>query len=129
MRRVFHRYEVWEDHAARMFVPLITAKMIDDAASLLRDSSRCWEAMLEVSTKWKFSAEVNLSNRSRNRQAWLGQAACCFACGSTEDATKQAWRSLNDVERSIANWNADRVIADWEAKFRSCQNVISELMF
>lgn len=129
MRRVFHRYERWEDHAAGMFAPLVTEQMVLDAASILGDSSKSWEAMRAVATKWKYSAELNLSNRSRNRQAWIGQAACCFACGATEDATKQAWRSLTDTQRSIANWNADRVIAEWEHNFRSCQNVISELMF
>ena len=67
-----------------------------------------------VSLKWKYAAEQNLSNTSRNRQAWLGQAACCFNHGCSESLTKKAWHQLNISDQNKANEIADKVIHEWE---------------
>jgi hypothetical protein len=73
--------------------------------------------MSMVADGWKYSAEVNLSNRNRNRQAWLGQASCCLIVGAPEDLTKQAWHTLTAAEKIAANAVADEVIAAWERRY------------
>jgi hypothetical protein len=70
--------------------------------------------MQAVVREWKHSAEVNMSNIGCNRQAWLGQAACCYATGAPDFVTKMAWRSLTDEQRAAANQAADNVIKEWD---------------
>lgn len=88
---------------------------IDAAADLLRDAARLKTAMLDVITDWNVSTAVNLSNRSRNRRAWLGQAACCLLCGATEEETKLGWHQLTASEQAAANAIADDCIGLWES--------------
>lgn len=94
-------------------------KMITDCELLLKCPGWLWESMTFVSQNWKISAEHNLSNTNRNRQAWLGQAACCFSHGAPEYITKLAWNNLTEKEQKIANDVADDVIKDWEQKYLS----------
>lgn len=115
MIRIYHPYEKWEDWKDGLYggPASIEAVLVARCARLLA-SSRLRGAMLDVLREYPFSAEVNLSNRSRNRRAWLGQAACCFVCGASEDITKEAWRTLTLEQQNEANAIATEVIAVWE---------------
>lgn len=117
MKPVFYRYELWECHKMRMYHPQVTPQGVTCSYDLLRDLERLYRAMDYVANHWKYSATMNLSNRSRNRQAYLGQAACCWLVHSTEDETKIAWRRLTAEEQKLANDVADRVIEEWEASY------------
>lgn len=121
LRRVYYHYSYWEDHAHGMFQ--ITKgdnnNIIKDAAALLNDPDKLLEAMRHVAFKWKHSAEMNLSNRNRNRQAWLGQASCCYAVEAPEELTKRAWGTLTTKERDTANGVADKVIVEWEERYNA----------
>lgn len=97
-----------------MYLPKVTPEQITAAALLLSSQGRLLRAMCHVAFNWRYAAAVNLSNRARNRQAWLGQAACSYAAAATENATKQAWRSLSDEQRIKANGIADWVTRLWE---------------
>jgi hypothetical protein len=66
---------------------------------------------------WPISANVNLSHTSRNRQAWIGQASCCFNHGANERSTKIAWRQLRIKQQIKANLTADKVIVQWERNY------------
>lgn len=124
MKRVYHHYEKWEDWKDglyRLTLDPVDEILISRSARLLSDPELFHINALRVITAWPYSAAVNLSNRSRNRQAWLGQASCCFACGSPEDLTKQAWHRLSPAEQDAANAVADRVIAEWERRAQ-CQS-------
>lgn len=117
MKRIFHHYEKWEDWKDGLYALDVQNPeeiLIARATRLLRDVDHLRLAMLRVVHRWPNSAEVNLSNTSRNRQAWLGQAAACWACGATEDLTKEAWHRLTIAEQDAANLVADYVIAVWE---------------
>lgn len=121
MKQIFHHYEKWEDWKDGLYALSVSDSdetMVVRAARLLSDVDLFREAALKVIHQWPHAAEVNLSNRSRNRQAWLGQAACCFVCGATEDLTKEAWHRLSPAEQDAANMVADYVIAVWEQEFR-----------
>src|SRR5208282_383009 len=115
MRRIYHPYQIWEDYLAGMY----ELKSFDEdgvmkAKRLLAEPRLLEKCMLFVAFNWPYSAEMNLSNLSRNRQAWLGQAACCHHCRVPEQVTKQAWRNLTDPQRVKANKVADKVILVWE---------------
>jgi len=127
MKRIFHHYKNWEDwHDGLYRLSISSADMAEEiiisrAARLLSEPDALLLAMTRVIDEWKIAAEVNLSNPSRNRRAWLGQAACCFLCGAPEDLTKLAWHRLSDAERDLANAIADRVISEWEDRY-GCQS-------
>jgi len=95
-------------------------ELISNAVQLLSNSDLLYLQMSRAVREWCNSGEMNMSNRSRNRQAWLGQAACSIAYGVPENLTKIAWRSLTPEVRSRANAVADMVISEWElTRFRS----------
>lgn len=119
LRRVYHHYEQWEDWKHGMYrLDPIDGGIVESARQLLADKEICYAAMVRVILEWPMSCEVNLSNRSRNRQAYLGQAACCLVCNASEDMTKVAWHKLNQAEKDRANAVADMVIARWERSVR-----------
>jgi hypothetical protein len=117
MIRLYHHYKHWEDfHAGLYNDPDISTQQsqIRIAESLLSDIIALREAMLRVLQEWKIASEVNLSNSSRNRRAWLGQSACCIEYGIPESLTKQAWHLLNEDQQKRANNIAEGVISIWE---------------
>jgi hypothetical protein len=123
--RVFHHYELWEDWRAGFYrdvEPYEVNELIGSACSLLSDSERLRRSMMRVVRQWPFSAEVNLTNLGCNRQAWLGQAACCIELGVPEQLTRQAWGLLLESHRVRANAVADSVINLWVGERTECQN-------
>ena len=119
MKKVFYHYKKWEDHKHGMFRTTCEneEQKVQSCVDLLCNLPALNEYMRIVSTEWKYSSEINLSNRSRNRQAWLGQAACCKYCEAPEYVTKKAWKLLTDEQREKANFVADRIISEWESSY------------
>jgi hypothetical protein len=118
--RVFHPYQKWEDHQFGMYQTtcfMDAQTMITDCEVLLGCPEWLWESMQFVAHNWTHAAEQNLSNVARNRQAWLGQAACCFVHGAPEYITKLAWNNLTKEKQDAANAVADEVIQLWEERF------------
>jgi len=121
MERVFHPYHLWEDHQFGMYQNVSymdEQQLIKDVELTLRCPPWLEESMKFVSHNWKYAAEHNLTNTSRNRKAWLGQAACCFSHGAQEYLTKQAWHRLTPNQQDEANRVASEVISDWEDKYQ-----------
>jgi hypothetical protein len=117
---VYHPYTKWEDYKWGMFDKtcfMDEKTMIHDCEMILRIPEWLWESMTFVSHQWGYSAEHNLTNLHRNRQAWLGQAACCLSHGAPEYLTKVAWNNLTNDQQRKANQVADDVIKDWESKY------------
>ena len=133
MKQLYHHYEEWEDYKMGLFSnpkKEIEEFLIRKAMDLLKDGKRLYQAMALVGLCWNKSAEVNLSNSSRNRQAWLGQASCCMVYGTPENLTKEAWHRLTTIEQDRANAIADQIISLWDNKQRrefKCQkeNLVS----
>jgi len=90
LKRIFHRYEKWEDYIHKMYCDDLDDPSVDAAIAVLSNSIVLKEAMEYVANQWTHAAEVNLSNPHRNRQAWLGQAACAWLVHSSERSTKEA---------------------------------------
>ena len=122
MKRIFWNYELWEDHKRGLYD--ITRKYSEieemdktaQAKSLLTNSEWFLETAMKVITEWKYSSDVNLSNKSRNRQAWIGQASCCYVFGTPEYITKYGWRLMTPTQQIEANRIADIIIKTWEMK-------------
>lgn len=122
MNRVYHPYVVWEDHREGMYQKecfMDEQQMIADCEATLACPQWLEEGMKFVSYNWANAAEHNLTNTHRNRQAWLGQAACCFYHGAPEYITKLAWNNLTDQQRAAANTVADHIIRHWETQYEN----------
>lgn len=121
IERVHHHYLFWEDWRAGLYRVPASHEQEDAvlAASLLGVASDLKAAMLSVLTEWPISSAVNLSHVARNRQAWLGQAACCWAIGVPETITKMGWHLVAEPLQVEANAVADEVIAEWEYRHLS----------
>lgn len=117
MERIYHHYKKWEDWQNGMYGEGDKKKegqLIKSAVDLLSNPSKLYVAMFQVATKWKHAAEVNLTNKSRNRRAWLGQAACCYEHKVPEILTKTSWWMLDEKTQNEANSIATKVILEWE---------------
>lgn len=117
MKRIYHRYELWECHKHKMYDDEIDENSIKCSYDILRNLEVLKDGMWYVSKHWVYSAENFLSNKARNRQAYLGQAACCWLVHSSEKTTKEAWNRLTDDERQKANDVADSILLEWDAEF------------
>jgi hypothetical protein len=128
MKRIFHPYWKWEDHQAGLYnthnnhTEVEEMKYAVQAKTLLTNSEQFKNVALKVITEWKYAAEENLSNRFRNRQAWIGQASCCYVLGISEDLTKYGWRLMTPDQQNEANRVADEVITLWEEKHKCLKN-------
>lgn len=122
MKRKYYHYRIWEDHKAGLYnLDLIDnpEDLIRKSAELLKNTKLFYETMLKVISQWKNATEINMTNTSRNRQAWLGQASCCYLYGSPEYITKIAWRKLTKEKQEEANKTADKIINRWEKTYNN----------
>lgn len=119
IERIYHPYFNWEDFEFGMYEKtcyMDETQLMWECALLLKCPEWLWESMQYVSHNWVISSEHHLTNTQRNRQAWLGQAACCFVHGAPEYVTKLGWHKLIEKEKRLANDVADAVISEWEEK-------------
>lgn len=110
MKRFYAHYKNWEANKAGLYLLGINEMDVLLSIELLRDKKRFEEIAKKVSKKWVISMKVNMTITSRNKQAWIGQSACCYNHGANEDSTKEAWNRLTDHERDEANKVADIII-------------------
>ena len=121
--RVYFPYDEWECFKSGMYETKVKfldpEQLVNECEQMLRCPNYLWESMMFVTHNWPKAAHQHLSNEARNRQAWLGQAACSWAHGAPEFITKRAWNQLDGKAQEAANKVADEVILDWESKIRS----------
>lgn len=112
--RVFFHHEKWEDANNGLYnvgncpVKRLTSK------KLLGNSEDFWDAMCQMKIDWPCSFEHNLSDKTQNRRAWLGQAACNYNHNAEFNLTIEAWNELSDSERNTANATANKMIEMFE---------------
>jgi hypothetical protein len=117
LKRIYHHYEKWEDWRNGMYSVSPTSmvnQLVDSAKNLLNTTSEFYYIASKVISDWTNSCEQNLTNRNRNRQAYIGQASCCFNSGTPENLTKLAWHQLSSTQQNEANAIADKIILKWE---------------
>ena len=120
MKRIYHPYWKWEDYKAGLYDldnfynEQQTESMSLAAKEILCNSKYFLKTALKVISEWKHAAEVNLTNTSRNRQAWIGQASVCYALKIPEYITKYGWHLMTPEQQTEANRIADIAIKTWE---------------
>ena len=119
MKRIYHHYESWECFKNGMYnldKKENELDLIEKSSELLKNENEFLKVSLTVLDKWIISSDVNLSNTSQNRQAWIGQSACNYQFGISEVLTRIAWSKLTENEMYKANLIADKIIKIYEAK-------------
>ena len=115
-------YEM-EDVKNGMYSHKVNKQKINKSIELLTDLNRFSETIDLVFKNWKISTCVNLSNKSINRKAWLGQSSCLYNHKANEKETKAAWFELTEEQRIKANKIAELKINEfeklWNGKLKS----------
>lgn len=105
----------WEDYTAGMFEPTADPERITAAARLLGDPDQFFEAATEMIREWPHAAIHNLAHLWTGRNAWVGQATCCYSLDATGVETRLAWGQLSNEQQRRANRVAVSVREAWEA--------------
>jgi hypothetical protein len=113
--RAFAEFTRWECFNHGMYRPMAAQGMVAASFYLLRDSSAFSSACERVIHGWPITTAVHLSNLARNHEAFLGAAASCLVAGSTEAATREAWRLIPSRLQEEANRVASEATATWRA--------------
>lgn len=119
MKQIYHPYYIWEDFKNGMYeIPVkpYSEILIKNCIELLSNQELFFEVSLKVLNNWKYASEHNLSNKSINRQAWIGQASCCLEYKAQEIVTREVWGRLDTITRIYANKTADKIIRIYEEK-------------
>lgn len=120
MKQFYEEYIYWEDYINGMYD---TPKKEDEerlvllAVEMLTNNDLFLETCKEVLVNWKISSKVNLTNKSCNRKAWLGQASCSFKYKVPEICTRTAWGQLSFFQQTEANKVAEQIINSFEINY------------
>ena len=129
MKRVYHPYWNWEEYEAGMWRHTSgseRAELVEKAFQFTGDALAYGDAMMRVIEQWPISCEHNLTDRSMNRLAWVGHAACCLMTGAPEDVTRKAWGMLTDQQRIDADKRAQEAVDEWERQYKTTGRRIPE---
>ena len=117
MKQIFAHYLKWEDYQNGMYtLDLPIESNIFKGVYLLSNEDLFYSVALEVINNWVVSSSVNLTSPSVNKQAWIGQASCCYKYGNNELTTRKSWALLTDIQKYKANNIADKIINIYENK-------------
>ncbi len=134
-KQVFHHYSKWEEGTSGMWRRPIGSErdfFIQKSLELMTDTAAFHDGMVRAIREWPISCEHNFTNHAKNRQAWLGHAACCIVAGSPEEPTRAAWWRLTQKQRDDADAAALAVIEAWQRSYlgeEPCQENLLGLMF
>lgn len=119
MKRIWHRYEKWEDLAMWRRVTVKEESQYLQAAIQFTSNAELYGSwMIKVTELWPISCEHNLTNTSTNQRAWIGHAATQMAIKCPEYITRKAWGNLLEYQREAANKKADEAILIWQHTYQ-----------
>lgn len=124
MKRIYYRWEYWEDFKAGFYDNCSGDKKkyyIEKCLEMFNDEKLTEKYMNMVIEKWKYSCEHNLTNESLNKIAYIGQAACCLYAGIPNTITMEAWSLLSHNIQNRANIQAEKVLNKWNIKNKNLQ--------
>lgn len=112
--RIFHPYFKWEAVEYNFFGtnhPTLTKVQCENMYSrLLTDEAKFRAAIERVMEEWPYSCEHNLTNKSMNRIAWIGQAALAYEhqipsiyCSGFQLLTKKEQDKANEIALEYLN--------------------------
>jgi hypothetical protein len=118
INRIYHPFWKWEEVDHNMWGKAENrVEMLDWAIRFTGDHIKYGWYMLRVAKEWTYSCEHNLTNKTQNRKAWIGHAACALASNCPEDVVRSAWGHLTDEQQILANRQAEQVITWWESRY------------
>lgn len=118
-------YEVWEDYRAGMYSFDWNEDRQAAAAGLLADPDQFHEVATEMLREWPYAARHNLHYLWSGRNAWIGQASCCYSVAATSADTRAAWGTLTTAQQDAANAVAKSVRLNWERSWRDAQTSLA----
>jgi hypothetical protein len=102
----------------------------NDCIKFISDHVLYGQAMREVVYKWENSMINFLTNKSINRNAYLGQCAVCYKLKIPEYIVRKAWKKLSTEQMNLANLEAINTIKEWELWYKKkLQNISSNGKF
>ena len=114
--RIFHHYEKWEAVAYNFFgsnhKTMSKQQCEYKYFELLSDIDLFTKTMNKVIEEWPNSCEHNLTNRSMNRIAWLGQASLAYAY-QIPSCFSAGYQLLTEEQKFAANSAALEVLNKW----------------
>lgn len=114
--RIFHTYDKWENVEYNFYgaehSKWSKLQCEHKYKELMTDIIEFKKVLLNVTIEWKHSCEHNLTNRSLNRIAWLGQAAMAYKY-NIPCIYSSGWQLLSEVEQEKANSIALGVLNLW----------------
>lgn len=118
-------WDHWEDYQHGLYRPVLDAARSELSLALLRDPGYFEEVSREMLREWPNSARHNLTHMWSGRNAWIGQASCCYAHGATSADTRAAWGLLTNAEQIAANSVARAVRFVWERGEHDAQTALA----
>lgn len=114
--RIFHTFDKWEAVDYGFYNnnhPTLTKKQCEyKYKELLTDLNQFEEYLNKVLSEWKYSCEHNLTNKSLNRIAWLGQACVAYKY-NVPSRFSGGWQLLTESEQEKANRLAHKYLNIW----------------
>ena len=122
--RVYRHYLDWEEMTTNMWSDVDSKKRyLNKAIEFTSNHKKYGRFMVRVAREWPNSCENWLTDYSCNRRAWIGHAACAMAINCPEKIVREAWGSLTDEQRTLANREADRAIRVWEYNYAKSRGI------
>jgi hypothetical protein len=121
MKKMWHPYWNWEDWKAGMWAKVALSKereLLPLAVEFTGNADLYGSYMVRVTNEWQVSCEHNLTDKSLNKKAWIGHAACALAHGLPEYIVRKAWGMLTEKQRIDANLKAENAILIWTKSYR-----------
>ena len=115
----------WEDYQAGMYLTRYETAMVAESVAVLTDPERFREAAREMIREWPVAAIQNLTRMWTGRNAWVGQATCCYSHGATGLETRTGWGQMTNDQQRAANAVADAVRAEFERGRRDAQTLFA----
>ena len=116
--RYFYHYKFWECWKYGLYkTNRKDETIINNCAKILQSVDFCDTAFSNVLVNWPISSKVHLSNKSINRQAWIGHASFCILHGANENEGIAAWWKCTKEQQDRANSIADFYIKKFEMEY------------
>lgn len=118
--RIFHVYEKWEainyDWFALKHKTMTKVQCEWKYKELMTNLDEFEDVLINVINEWKYSCEHNLTNKSLNRVAWLGQAAMAYKY-KIPNIYSSGWQLLSEDEQNNADLIAFNVLNIWLERY------------
>jgi len=122
MERVYYHYKEWEDYQNGMYDDSKKeneSELVELGVIMLTDLDLFFDMCKSVIANWPISTKVNLTNKSHNRYAWIGQAACNYTYNVPEILTRISWAKLDYMQQYRANLVADKIVNHFEISYET----------